>query len=181
MDKIKINTLGPLEEPSLVEKVIGEAQVIIRPSIPYEEMLDMIQWCIDFTINDRPFLSAPLRRIIKDFAILKFYTNFDFSFMDTVHELKDIYGEYDLLKRYAVVEAVLEVVDPAQLKFFNETLDETLTSILAYRNSAQGIVDSISDAAKDVNKDVEGALAMVDDPEKMEKIAKIMQFAESAQ
>lgn len=178
MDKIQLSTMGIFPKPE--EKVlhIGEADVTVLTYIPYEQMLDMIQWCIDYIINDRPFLSAPLKRIMKNFAILKFYTNFDFSFLETYHEMSQIYGEYDYIQRFGLLDQVLPIIDKTQLEFFDSTLDETLESIMAYRNSAVGIVDALSDNAKRDVSDMQAALDMVGDPEKAQQMAALMKFAE---
>lgn len=177
MDKIKLNTMGlyPAVEPIYVD--IGAASVAVTPYIPYEEMLNMIQWCIDFVINDRPFLSAPLVRIMKDFAVLKFYTNFDFGFMEEFTEMSEIYGEYDLIQRFGVMEKVHSLIDDKQLTFFNVTLDETLQSIMSYRNSAVGIVDALAENAKANTKDMESAMAILGDDEQSQKLASLINFA----
>ena len=177
MDKIKISSMGAPEVPESRYLDIGAASVEIKPIIPYEEVLDMIQWCIDLIINDRPFLSAPLKRIVKDLAILKFYTNFDLSFLDEFHEMTDIYSEYDVVKSFGVIKAITPFVDADQLKFFNETLDETLVSIINYRNSAVGVIDTLADDAREDISQMQGALDMIQDAAQNEKIANLIELA----
>ena len=178
IEKIKLNTLGVIEEDPIEYMNIGQTVVAVHKYIPYEQMLDMIQWCIDYIINDRPFISAPLKRIIKDFAILNFYTNFDFSFLTEYETMAQIYAEYDLVYRYGVMDKVKEFIDPGQLCFFEDTLNETLTSIIAYRNSAAGIVDVLAEAAKTDTDKMQNAINMISDQEQNEKLVKLMKFAE---
>lgn len=178
MDKIKLSAMGIFPKPE--EKIlhIGEADVQVMTYIPYEQMLDMIQWCIDYIINDRPFLSAPLKRIMKNFAILKFYTNFDFSFLETYHEMSQIYAEYDYIQRFGLLDQVLEVIEPTQIEFFETTLDETLESIMTYRNSAVGIVDALSENAKQEAADMQNALNLIGDEDNASKMANLMKVVE---
>ena len=179
IERIKLNTLGAIEEDPIEYVNIGQAVVTVHKYIPYEKMLDMIQWCIDYIINDRPFISAPLKRIIKDFAILNFYTNFDFSFLTEYHEMADIYAEYDLIYRFGVMAKVKEIIDPGQMDFFEHTLDETLASIMKYRNSAVGIIDALAESAQmDIDK-MQGAMNLVSDDDTNGKIAKMLEFAET--
>lgn len=178
---IKLNSLGLIEEIAPQYVQIGEAVVTVKRSIPYEQMLDMIQWCIDYIINDRPFISAPLKRIIKDFAILNFYTNFDFTFLTEYHSMSDIYGEYDFVVHFGVMEKVLQFIDQNELKFFNETLDETLESIMKYRNSAMGIVDNISEKAKVDGETIQQAMQLFEDEEKAKQLMTIIKTAEKIQ
>ena len=178
IERIKLNTLGAIEEDPIEYMNIGQTVVMVHKYIPYEQMLDMIQWCIDYIINDRPFISAPLKRIIKDFGILNFYTNFDFSFLMEYHDMADIYAEYDLVYRFGVMAKVKEFIDPGQLDFFEKTLDETLKSIMAYRNSAVGIVDALAENAQKDTDRMQKAMDLIGDEEKNKKISQLLKFAE---
>lgn len=181
IERIKLNTLGAIEEDPIEYMNIGQTVVAVHKYIPYEQMLDMIQWCIDYIINDRPFISAPLKKIIKDFAILNFYTNFDFSFLTEYETMAQIYAEYDLVYHYGVMDKVKEFIDPGQLCFFEDTLNETLTSIIAYRNSAKGIVDAlVENAQQDIDK-MQGAIDLLSDEEKNKQLSKMIKFAEELQ
>lgn len=177
IERIKLANLGPIEETPIEYVQIGDAVLQVKKYIPYEEMLDMIQWCIDYIINDRPFISAPLKKIIKDLAVLNFFTNVDTSFLTEYHDMKDIYEEYDLVYRHDVIEQILPKIDEGQMKFFNETLDATLDSIMTYRNSAVGIIDALSQNAKQDTENMESAMGMINDPEQMEKLGKLLKFA----
>lgn len=177
IERIKLANLGPIEEAPIEYLQIGDAVLQVKKYIPYEEMLDMIQWCIDYIINDRPFISAPLKEIIKNLAILNFFTNIDTSFLTEYHDMKDIYEEYDLVYRHNVIDQIIPKIDEGQMKFFNETLDATLDSIMAYRNSAVGIIDALSQNAQRDTENMESAMSMINDPEQMEKLGKLLKFA----
>lgn len=181
IERIKLANLGPIEESPIEYVQIGDAVLQVKKYIPYEEMLDMIQWCIDYIINDRPFISAPLKKIIKDLAVLNFFTNVDTSFLTEYHDMKDIYEEYDLVYRHNAMDQIIPKIDEGQMKFFNETLDATLESIMAYRNSAVGIVDALVENAKKDTGDMEKALAFMNQGDNGEKIANLLKFAEEIQ
>lgn len=181
IERIKLANLGPIEESPIEYVQIGDAVLQVKKYIPYEEMLDMIQWCIDYIINDRPFISAPLKKIIKDLAVLNFFTNVDTSFLTEYYDMKDIYEEYDLVYRHNVMDQIIPKIDEGQMNFFNETLDATLESIMAYRNSAVGIVDALAENAKKDTGDMEKALAFMNQGDNGEKIANLLKFAEEIQ
>lgn len=181
IERIKLANLGPIKESPIEYVQIGDAVLQVKKYIPYEEMLDMIQWCIDYIINDRPFISAPLKKIIKDLAVLNFFTNVDTSFLTEYYDMKDIYEEYDLVYRHNVMDQIIPKIDEGQMKFFNETLDATLESIMAYRNSAVGIVDALAENAKKDTGDMEKALAFMNQGDNREKIANLLKFAEEIQ
>lgn len=161
MDKINIASFGILPPPIATSVNIGEIAVEVTPRIPYEELLDMIQWCINYIVGDQPFISAPLKVLIKQFAILKYYTNIDFDFMTKFNEISEIYENYDILDNFKVYDAVAARVDPIQLEFFEKTLDETLESIISYRCSAKGIVDQLVADAKENTETMQDAVDFV--------------------
>lgn len=179
MDKIRLSDMGIFPKVMPISMKIGEADVEINPYISYADVLEMIQWCIDYIINGRPFLSAPLVQIVKDFAMLKWYTNFDFTFLDTCTDLKEIYEEYDFVQRFNLIEQVRPKIDPRQLVFFEDTLAKTLDSIIAYRNSAAGIVDALAENAKQDTADMQAAIEMINKDGNAEKMAALMQLAQS--
>ena len=143
-NRISISALGAtsVEEPIYLQ--IGEATIELRRCIPYEELLNVMQWTIDMIVGEKPFMSAPLKRIVKDFAILNAYTNLDCGVTHEFTEMGEIYAEYDAIQRFGVMEEVLPKLDKKQVDFFEKTVDETLDSIVAYRNSAKGIIDALA-------------------------------------
>lgn len=177
--KIPLINLGPLQKPEIVELKINDAVIKVKRRIPYEEVLGMIQWCIDFIVGDKPFLSAPIEKIIRDFAILKFYTNIDISFLDNFHELKDIYESYDLAETYDIISKVSAELDVDQIEFFDTTLHKTLESIVVYRNSAKGIIDTIADSARTDTAVMEKAMKAFDMDPKMQETLKAVLAASS--
>lgn len=177
-NRISLSAIGaaPTTEPIYVQ--IGEATVEVRPSISYGEILEMMQWCIDMIVGEKPFLSAPLTRIVKDFAILGYYTNLNSALMNgEAQDMVAIYTEYDIIKKNKVMENVLPKLDADQVQFFEETLDKTMESIINYRNSAKGIVDALAADAETDSSKMQEALDMMNDPSVKEKIQTVLRAA----
>lgn len=180
MDKINITSLGLLAQPEYVEIPFENVAVTVCKKLSYEQMLDMLQYCIDFIVGDKPFISEPLKIMVRDFAIIKFYTNIDCDFILEV-PMSEVYSNYDFLANNEVLTKVKEVIDEEQLKFFKETLDKTLTSILAYRNSAQGILETLSADAGEQAARMQEAINFVTDPETKSQMEAIIGFAKQIQ
>lgn len=183
MDNNKIQLISIGVPPKMEEEQvqIGEAAITVKHRIPYEEVLDMMQWCISFIINDRPFISEPLKQIIKDFAILKYYTDIDMSFVHDYQDMAEVYEAYDIIDSYNLMYFVRSHINGRQLEFFNTTLDKTLESIIKYQNSAKGVLDILAeDADKDVRR-MQEAMDVIGDDEKNKKITTLLKFAEELQ
>ena len=102
----------------------------------------MIAWGINHIIDDRPFISAPLKRIFKDFCIIKFYTNIDLDDLDIVGCTPEtVYEYYDIIKGSGILDYLKTNLNQEQLEFFEVTIEETLKSVVEYRNSAAGLLD----------------------------------------
>ena len=180
--KIPLINLGPLPTPEIIELKINDAVVKVKRRIPYEEVLDMIQWCIDLTVVDKPFLSAPLEKIVKDFAVLKFYTNIDMSFVDSALEIKDLYAGYDVVTSYHIIDQIWQIVEAEQVSFFNDTLQKTLESIIKYKDSAKGIIDAIAESARENTSIMDKAMEMLNaDPKMRETVTNVLTAAKEMQ
>lgn len=173
--KVQIVDFGPLPETKLVYRQFGATTVEISTTIPYEQMLTMIQWSIAFIMDERTFISAPLHQIIRDIALLKFYTNIDCSEIEIEgFSAAQVYEWYDIIKHFEIPNGVRDMIDKDQYVFFIETLDATLNSIVAYRNSAAGIVDRLSEQ-NDRNKgEITNALDLLKDDENAALIERLM-------
>lgn len=176
MDKIKISALKVAATPEVVYQDFAGVTVEIKKRIPFTDILNMVQFGVDFSVTDEPVVSGVVGEMIKDFAIVKFYTNLDISLGEDGAELADIYAEYDTLKTLGIIESVRAKVAVDQLAFFERTLDATIASILSYRNSARGILESITTGSQaDVSK-IQEALDLFKG-ENGEKLGRLIQYA----
>lgn len=173
---VPISVIGEvaLEEPIYV--TFGDATVELRRRVSYVEILDMIQFVVNFAVTDQPILDGALSRMLKDFAIVKFYTNLDVSIGSEGATVEGIYDEYDVLMAYGVIDDIKCKISERQLRFFNETVDETLANIMRFRNSARGVLDSMAtDADRNVNS-VQAAMNLLNG-ENADRIADIINAA----
>lgn len=180
-NRISIAAIGTVAQEEPIYLQIGDATIEVRRRISYEEILNMMQWCIDMIVGEKPFMSAPLNRIVKDFAILNAYTNLDLGVTHSYEEMSDIYAEYDIIQAFGVMSNVLEKIDKEQVSFFETTLDVTLESILAYRNSAKGIVDALAIDADTDSARMEKAMTFLQNSEQQEKVKTILEAAKAIQ
>lgn len=177
MDKnVQLNQFG-LIHSDIENIVINGVSVNVSTNIPYEEVLDAIQWTIDHVIYDRPFISAPIKAIIKTLAVVQFWSDIDLSFIDNVKSISELYEAYDIIVKNDIYRKVAGLINGEQLSFFFDNVDDTLTSIMAYRNSAQGIVDILSENSAETNAEIQQSLDFLGDDEKAEALTKIINAA----
>ena len=175
MDKIQLTEFR-IAENETTQTVVNGVAVTVNKTIPYEKVLDAIQWCIDFTIYEKSFLSSPLETIIARISFLKYWTNIDFDFMEHIKTIGEIYEAYDIIAQNEIFDTVLPLVDEKQAHFFFESVHKTLESIVAYRNSAQGIIDALSTDAAENSKTIQDSLDALND-DSIKSLVNIIQAA----
>lgn len=174
--KVNILHFGVPPTASSGDVTIGAATLTVKSKIPYEELIEAIEWCINAIVDDRTFISAPLKAIISDISILKFYTNLDTDdIAKDYFSLSDFYEWYDIIKSFNVMSSVLPLIDAEQIEFFRTTMEQTLTSIVAYNNSAAGIVDKLSSQNAKTNADMQTVLSQLSDDEQLSQVRKLME------
>lgn len=143
--KVSILQFGAVPAPETIYVQVGDASLEVTKKLPYEQVIEAIEWAVNSILDDRTFISAPLYEIIQDIAIVKFYTNLDTSDIGAEYfNLTDFYEWYDILQSFEVIDKVSRMIDEKQLTFFRETLAKTVHSLMEYRNSAAGIIDRLT-------------------------------------
>lgn len=163
---VNILNLGVPPAAESVPLSIGDAVLQVSPKIPYEKVIEAIEWSVNSILDDRTFISAPLHAIIQEVAILKFYTDLDTSGLGAEYfALTDFYEWFDIIQAHDLPSRVREIIEPKQLQFFTETLEKTIQSIVAYRNSAAGIIDRLTAQNTKDNLEMQTVLEQLDEPQ----------------
>ena len=177
MDKINIINLGMAEQNEPTTLTIGAAEVQIKPVVAYEELFATIQWAVTFIVDDRPFVSGPLYRVIREMSLAKMYTNLDVAPMELIgFSAGELYEWFDILESHNVFEKIREVASAKQIAFFEETLDKTVNSLVQYRNSAAGILEKIKVDNQNSADAVAAITKMLDNPDEMSQIKKMFEL-----
>lgn len=176
MEKIKLNELGLLPDAAVTTVQIGNCQIEVKRFLPYETILKMIEDVAAVVIDDRPFVSAPLQEIVTKLVIVEYYTNLDIDvFNKPVIIPNEVYETYDLLAAFNAFSIIENEIDVQQLQFFIDTTDKTLKSIVDYRNSAKGILDNITENAKDNSQALQESFDILQNDEALKEAKKFVE------
>lgn len=175
MTKIKLNQLPLPREVAAKTIEIGDVSIEIKPQIPYEEVFDMIQWSINYIVADHTFISYPVYEIITKLAILKHYTNLDLDFIDGIQDPQELYSTYDIIAAN-FLDRIDKYIYEDQLKFYYNTLEKTIQSIIAYRNSAAGIVQHMNLEGMSTGANLEQAIGSLENAKDLENVKRLFDF-----
>lgn len=175
-NRIAISALGKVAPREILYLQVGETTVELKKRLTSKEILDMVQFIVDYTITDQPIISGVVSQMIFDFAMVSAYTNLELAITIKGKELEEIYNEYDILSEFDIFEEIRQKVDRKQLSLIERTAKITIDSVITYRNSARGIIDSLSGAAEDDADKMQKAISMLNG-ESGEQLANLIQFS----
>lgn len=172
MDKVSISSLGAVAENEYSYIDYNGASVAVRREAPTADIMEAIQWGINLLVDDRPFISTPIKAIVEDFCVLKAFTNVDvdsINFVDT----SSVYAAYDVVK--PLLHKVYSLFDPAKVSFLVSGLHGAAENIVNYRNSAAGILQSMTENSPNQMANLN---AMLDQLKQSENSPELKQFLE---
>lgn len=176
-NRIKLNQLGNLSNGEIKYLQKGQVVIEVKTHIPYENIMDLIQLGLNLVIGDRGFVSAPLRDIIKTLMIIKGFTNLDISRIESVDcSAQEAYEMYDILESCDLPEDIKNMIDSKQLAFFEKNFDETLNSLIAYQNSAAGILDKIQNEKMAKNMEYDSFKEFLENDGDVDKLVNIFKM-----
>lgn len=129
--------------------------ILVSPMISYNEIMDLIEWIVSIAATGRSFISIPVLKIVEDMGIMKYYTNLNIN----DNELLD---GYDILARANIIEEVKKNIDQHQIDWIISSVEKTMENIIAYQNSAKGIIDGLNDIAKTKDNNFENLFSFID-------------------
>ena len=174
---VSLDKLGELKEGEVKYLQIGDACIEVKNKISYAEVFDSVQTAIALVLDDKTYISEPLKEMLGDIQILRSYTNLDFRFFDTLEfDPNELYSIYGLLIQEDVFNKVKNLIDKKQLDFWFRAYNNTLESIVAYRNSAMGIITSLQQKESEAGTGLEQALSNLKDAENQEAIQNMLKL-----
>lgn len=174
---VDLSSLGTLNLSEKKYLQIKDFCIEITPTISYSEIVDGIETCIALILDNRGYISEPIKQIISDIFLLRKFTNLDLYFFETISFSPSyIYEVYGLLENLDIIEKVKNLINQKQLTFWKKSLDSTLNGIIAYRNSALGIINDITERQKDTGNGLEQAMDALKNAENQEAIQNMLKL-----
>lgn len=178
MDKINISSFGEITVAEYTYRDFDGVSVAMRRVAPYVDIMETIQWAVNQIVDDRPFASAPLQKMITDLAILRVYTNLELEDFKSSDEL---YHIYDILTSAEVISGVADYVDSDQASFIRSGISNTVKNIISYRNSATGIIAAMTEQSEMQNSELQKMFSMLQDPSQFQDARRFMEVFEKVQ
>ena len=179
-EKVSIESLK-LNEDTKTEKEIEINGVKIKVAyrLPLKEVIDGVQTVITLVVDDRGFISAPVKNIINDLMLLQKYSNLDIDVIAATGAPMRVFEMYQLLNEEGIIDEIKAAIDAKQLTFWENSLNDSLEGIINYQNSTRGLLDILRSKQNKENKDFDDLLSTLKQEENQELVGKLLNFMNS--
>lgn len=150
MAKIAFTKLGLKRNDSIKELLWNEQKIEIKQFLPTEEKLNLISRVVNYSTDENVFYNPCKIEIFEITEIILTYTNINV----TEKQLEDVLKLYDLFVSSGLKEKIYENIPESELTYIDNSTWATIKEIYRYRDSAQGIMNSIMEDYKKTNLDV---------------------------
>ena len=155
MAKISFNKLNCSKANIEAVKTItiNEQQIEVKQYLPMKEKGEMINTIVDHLMmtNQVSFINPIAIEVFLNYEIINYYTNINF----TDKQREDLFKIYDLLESNGIFDQIVGAIPETEYSFIYDTLLETLKALYEYKNSAAGIIESISNSYNNTNIDLD--------------------------
>ena len=165
MAKIAYSKLGlnkmVNKDPIIIE--FNNQQIEVAQYLPIEKKLDLISDIINSSLDDNTYYNPCKIEIFMLTKIIEAYTNLTI----TDKQKEDIFKFYDQLVASGFAEKVMDNIPIEDYSFIHESVVKTIKNIYKQKNSALGILESISTDYSNLNLDASEIQKKLADPENL--------------
>ena len=166
--KIKIS---PINEPYNHIVLADGTQIDVKTYLPVQDKLALISRVIQQAHEQDSNYSNPVKaNVYRDLEVIFAYTNISF----TEKQLEDVAKLYDLLVSSGFYETVKNIIPKSETEYIYNLIYKTASDIIAYRNSAVGIMEALSQDYKNLEFDAEALQKKINDPESLSFLKEVL-------
>ena len=170
MAKVSLTKLG-LKVNQNVKNIEFNKQIIeVKQYLPINEKLELISSVINSAADENNFSNPVKENVFLTLEILYHYTNINF----TDKQKEDPVKLYDLVVSSGLVNKVTDLIPEEELDEVINGAAQSVKAIYTYRNSALGILESISQDYSTLNLDATEIQQKLADPDNMALLKQVL-------
>lgn len=163
MAKVAFSKLG-LKINSDIKTIEFNEQIIeIKQYLPVNEKLELITEVLNNSADENNFANTVKVDIYVTVSIIEAYTNISF----TEKQKENIAKLYDFVISTGFYDSVINHIPHAELESVKNSIYTMINEIYHYRNSALGILESVSSDYSNLQLDVQQLQSALADPSNM--------------
>lgn len=156
------------KDPIIIE--FNDQQIEVTQYLPVDKKLELISDIINDSIDDNTYYNPCRIEIFMVTKIIEAYTNLNI----TDKQKEDIFKFYDQLMASGFANKVLENIPKEDYDFIYGSVIKTIKGIYKQKNSALGILESISTDYSNLSLDASEIQSKLADPENLELLRAVL-------
>lgn len=156
------------KDPIIIE--FNDQQIEVTQYLPVDKKLELISDIINDSIDSNTYYNPCRIEIFMVTKTIEAYTNLNI----TDKQKEDIFKFYDQLVASGFANKVLENIPKEDYDFIYGSVIKTIKGIYKQKNSALGILESISTDYSNLSLDASEIQSKIADPENLELLKSIM-------
>lgn len=171
MAKIAFGKLDLRKNQEVVELQVDDDVVVeVKQYLPINDKLELVSSIVNTAVEDGNIVNYGQLDVLFAINIVKAYTNISF----TEKQLEDVAKLYDLLVSSGFYETVKNIIPKSETEYIYNLIYKTASDIIAYRNSAVGIMEALSQDYKNLEFDAEALQKKINDPESLSFLKEVL-------
>ena len=170
MAKVSLTKLGLKVNQNVKNIEFNEQIIEVKQYLPINEKLELISSVINSAADENNFSNPVKENVFLTLEILYHYTNINF----TDKQKEDPVKLYDLVVSSGLVNKVTDLIPEEELDEVINGLAQSVKAIYTYRNSALGILESISQDYSALNLDATEIQQKLADPDNMALLKQVL-------
>ena len=170
MAKVSFTKLGLKKNEEVGILHINEQDIEVKQYLPINEKLELISSVINSAADENNFSNPVKENVFLTLEILYHYTNINF----TDKQKEDPVKLYDLVVSSGLVNKVTNLIPEEELDEVINGVAQSVKAVYTYRNSALGILESISQDYSALNLDATEIQQKLADPDNMALLKQVL-------
>lgn len=170
MAKVSFTKLGLTKSQDFVELHLNEQVIEVKSYLPVNEKLELISNVINLSADDNNFANPVKVMVYSTLEIIEAYTNISFTDKQKENPTK----LYDLFEGNGVTKMIFNAIPNDELTMLINAIKDSIEAIYKYKNSAMGILESISSDYSNLNLDVDDLYAKMADKENLNVLNEVL-------
>ena len=170
MAKVSLTKLGLKVNQDIKNIEFNEQIIEVKQYLPINEKLELISSVINSAADENNFSNPVKENVFLTLEILYHYTNINF----TDKQKEDPVKLYDLVVSSGLVNKVTDLIPEEELDEVINGVAQSVKATYAYRNSALGILESISQDYSALNLDATEIQQKLADPDNMALLKQVL-------
>lgn len=151
MAKVSFNKLGLTKEIPSVTFEWNNQIIEVKQYLSLDTKLELIENIINTTVDEHNYYNPCKLDVHTNIFMIEAYTNITF----TEKQKEDISKLYDSFKFSGLMTKIMETIPDEEIDYIIKSVNDTIQSVYAYKNSAMGILEALKQDYSNVNFDMD--------------------------